>query len=98
MKIVHSRDWSDDKEKEYKENVKNNGTTIRIIQQDVSKAIYSRIFGIKGQGGMRNIEEEISWIRKGVAIKLQYLWSEFVSLTMKEVIKSKNFSQRWLKN
>lgn len=66
MKIVHNQNRSDDKKKEYKENVKNNATTLRIIHQSVSKAIYPKIFGIKkGQGGMGNIKDGSSWIRKG---------------------------------
>ncbi|MCI51521.1 hypothetical protein A2U01_0072765 [Trifolium medium] len=39
--------WTEDKEKEYKENVKKNATTLRFTQQGVSKAIYPRIFGVK---------------------------------------------------
>ncbi|MCI97459.1 hypothetical protein A2U01_0118760, partial [Trifolium medium] len=39
--------WTEDKEKAYKENVKENATTLRFTQQGVSKVIYPRIFGVK---------------------------------------------------
>ncbi|XP_057418038.1 uncharacterized protein LOC130712217 [Lotus japonicus] len=81
-------DWTDVKEKEYKENVKKNATTLRIIQQGVNKAIYPRIFGIKkGKEAWETLKTEFQGSTKVIAIKLQYLWSEFENLTMKEETK-----------
>ncbi|XP_057449943.1 uncharacterized protein LOC130741148 [Lotus japonicus] len=85
-------DWTDVKEKEYKENVKKNATTLRIIQQGVNKAIYPRMFGIKkAKEAWETLKTEFQGSTKVIAIKLQYLWSEFENLTMKEGEKVKEF-------
>ncbi|CAI8608914.1 unnamed protein product [Vicia faba] len=38
---------AEDKEKSYKENVMKNATTLRLVQQGMSKVIYPRIFSVK---------------------------------------------------
>ncbi|XP_057418661.1 uncharacterized protein LOC130712864 [Lotus japonicus] len=64
----------------------------KIIQQGVNKAIYPRIFGIKkAKEAWETLKTEFQGSTKVIAIKLQYLWSEFENLTMKEGEKVKEF-------
>lgn len=85
----------EEKEKEYKENVKKNAMALRIIQQGVSKTIYPRIFGIKlAKEAWETLKIEFQGSEKVISIKLQSLWSEFDNLSMKEGELVKDFSSR----
>jgi len=84
-----------EKENEYKENVKKNATSLRIIQQGVSKAIYPRIFGVKkAKDAWDILKTEFQGSSKVISIKLQSLWGQFENLAMKEGEKVKDFFSR----
>lgn len=78
-------DSADPNSKDYKENVKKNATTLRVIQQGVSKTIYPRICGLKkAKEAWKTLKIEFQGSEKVIAIRLQSLWSQFENLSMKE--------------
>ncbi|XP_051127378.1 uncharacterized protein LOC127248874 [Andrographis paniculata] len=78
-------------QRNYKENVKRNATALRFIQQAVGKPIYPRIFGIKkAKEAWEILKTEFQGSKKVITIKLQSLWRQFETLSMKENEMTKN--------
>ncbi|CAN0883961.1 hypothetical protein LINGRAHAP2_LOCUS14696, partial [Linum grandiflorum] len=86
---------SDKKSKEQKENVKRNASTLRIIQQAVSKTIFPQIFGIKtAKEAWKILKNEFKGSEKEISIKRQTIWRQFDNLAMKEGESIKDFHSR----
>ncbi|CAN0925129.1 hypothetical protein LINGRAHAP2_LOCUS34583 [Linum grandiflorum] len=67
-------------------------STLRIIQQDVSKTIFPRIFGIKTTKEVWDVlKNEFQDSEKAISIKRQNLWRQFDNLAMKEGESIKDF-------
>ncbi|KAH9723491.1 hypothetical protein KPL70_007130 [Citrus sinensis] len=90
-----SSDWTPAHQQQYKENIQRNATTLRYIQQGVSKSIFPRIFGVKkAKNAWEILKQEFQGSEKAVTIKLQTLWKEFDNLSMKDSDGVQDFCSR----
>ncbi|CAL1407835.1 unnamed protein product [Linum trigynum] len=81
--------------KQYKVNVRRNANALLIIQQEVSKAIYPRIFGIiNAKKVWEVLQNEFQGNHRAISIKCQNLWRDFDNLSMKEIESIKDFHSR----
>ena len=80
-------------ERQYKENRKRDASTLRYIQQGVSKSIFPRIFGVKiAKSAWEILKVEFEGSEKAISLKLQSLWKDFDNLAMKESESVRDFS------